>query len=421
MKIEHAGYTVTVPNLSDWHSQRAAASKHQRELMDDAARHGVITDGGGLRFEGLPLQRLRDRLLGTYSAMPEPRPLGGRPPQRKKRWLVQDVWRYGTMPMFGGNPKTGKSTLVIDLTSALLTPGRRFLDHFEVPDLAEHERDIYLINPETPVDDFEDEMEAQGLGYGSEVTVDHLEELGGAHVFDVTDPAKYDLWAHRFAFCESCDGTDDRTPFIVIVDGLTAILQAAGKGVEHYGLWYAAFRRLMRQVDVPSALVVGHNTLSGGHLMGGAEAQAGPDGLINYWSENPDRPASRRWLSVVPRMGGNPVGPLEVRLDAGRLRAVTGPGNRESAPMEPKDDTLDVALQVAAYVAEHPGAHGQELTDNVQTPSKGASLAGRARAVADGLVFEEPCNTNGCSACAAVGAKPHHRRLHYWPLADPPP
>ena len=96
------------------------------------------------------------------------------------------------------------------------------------------------------------------------LTVEHLEDAGGAQWMGLTDPDLYDLWAHRLAECNDCDGTDDWTPFAVIVDGVTAILQADGKQPEDSGLSYAAFRRLLHEIDVPNGLATAHSVLGGG-------------------------------------------------------------------------------------------------------------------------------------------------------------
>jgi len=64
-------------------------------------------------------------------------------------------------------------------------------------------------------------------------------------------------------------------------------------------------------------------------------------------------------------------------------------------------------------VREHPGADGQQLTDNVDDGGwKENNLKGRAKAVELGLIRKERC-TPGCSLCK----KSHPRRSHYWPVA----
>lgn len=390
---------------------------------------GTILGRDDEPLTGAALERVRARLLGRYADLPRPAAFSAsRRTSEAQRWLIPGLWPWGTIPMLGGNPKAGKTTLVVDLVASLAVPGRRFLGGFEAAQMTEEEREqgIWLINAETSAlaleealrPDLDVDVVHQGHTFAASqgLNIDHLEEFGGAQMFDVTDPGTYEWWAHRLIDCEWCDGSDDfPPPIVVIVDGLTAILQAAGKGVEAYGQWYAAFRRLMREVDVPNALVVGHSTLVGSHLMGGVEAQAGADGLWTYSSDNADDPGSKRRFGVRPRMGGVAVVPTEVRMVEGRLVLASNEKGGTAHVAEPSkaDEVLAIAQRHAAYVKEHPGVDGQKLTDNVDAGGwKQRSLEGRARAVELGLVREEKCG-NDCSICE----KPHHRRLHYWPPA----
>ena len=247
------------------------------------------------------------------------------------RWVIPGLWRWGHIPQLTGQPKVGKTTAVVDLTASLLIPGRRFLDHFDSAGLTQddRERGIWLINAETPPDDLNAELTDAFEGVPEEVCelldVKHLQKEGGAATFDLTEPELFDQWAYNLTSCWECDRSDDWTPSVVIVDGLTAILAAAGKGVEHYSLWYAKFRSLMTELRVPNALVVGHSTLTGNHSMGGTEALAGPDGLWTYASDNVDNPRATRRFSVTPRMGGAVVPPLRVvRNESGRLVVPSG-------------------------------------------------------------------------------------------------
>lgn len=275
------------------------------------------------------------------------------------RWVIPDLWPWGHMPMLTGQPKAGKSSAVVDLTASLLMPGRKFLDHFEPSNLTEDDRSrgIVLINAETPKDALIDEL--MGATEGDTTARQwlepiHLEESGGAATFDLTEPSLFDEWVHRLVKCNDCDRTDDWSPSVVIVDGLTAILQAAGKGVEHYGLWYAKFRLLMTELRVPNALVVGHSTLTGNHSMGGTEALAGPDGLWVYASDNVDNPRASRRLSVTPRMGGAVVPPLRVELsEAGRPVVVkSSPAKGDAEGVAKQDQSPDPQEEAEAYVRE---------------------------------------------------------------------
>lgn len=411
---------VQQATLFEW-LDRWEANPEQREAMDEWAREATILNDEGEPLAGRALQRFRDRLLQTYDDMPRlgvrRRTLGPR------RFLIPGLWPWGTIPALGGNYKAGKSTVVTDLARALVVSGYRFLDYFEPVEAGEVQQfGVVVINAETPAEDFEtalsigmttgDPGRAQGWDL---LTVEHLEDLGGAQIMDLTNPAIYDLWADRLADCNDCDGTDDWTPSVVIVDGVTAIGLAIGKEPEDYfGKWYAAFRRLLRECDVPNGLATGHSTMSGGHLMGGTGASAGPDGLWTFSADQIDKPKSARRFSVQPRMGGVPICPTRVVLNEDG-RPVVPPKQSEPDPelydQEP-DLVTAIAHRTAEYVREHPGAHGEELSQNVEDGGwKDNNLKGRGKALDLGLIRKEPCRP-GCQHCK----KSHHKRSHYYPV-----
>lgn len=368
MKIIHEGRAIAVGESEvfqpdEWSSIYDHADLGQREQMERIVREGVICDDDGEPFDAHTTKLLRTRLAAT--PRPESLPLGySRSSRQPVRWLIPGLWRWGTYPMLGGNPKAGKSTILCDLSAALTVPGRRFLDHFEPADVLTGETRygdeplplyVRVLNAENPPDAFEEELRAAGCSDRNEFfEITHLEQMGSPDSFDVTDPENYEAWVHYLTECEDCDGTDFYTPTVLLVDGLTAIL---GGDTDRYGEWYPAFRRLMREVGIPNALVTAHATLAGGHLMGGAEAQAGPDGLWAYSSSDGDNPGSQRSFSVVPRMGGTAVPPTRVhRGEDGRLGMGTAP-----APAR-EQESVDYAEQVRQRL-DAAGTSGLLTTD----------------------------------------------------------
>ncbi len=383
INLGRQSYAVRQWRLLVEDAARTGSSRGLEGLLEMALK-GVITDRRGRRLDGAALDRMRHRLLGTYDHLPQSRVFAdrlgvGSTPDR--RWLITGLLPWGTYPMLGGNPKAGKTTLVVDLVPSLIVPGRKFLDYFEVPEVPEEDfgAGLWLINAETPAEDLDGALRRElghlidGTWYPSEfVHVEHLQEdLGGPRMFDLTDPTVYDMWFHRLTECSVCDGSDFAPPFMLILDGLTAVLDGS---TARYGEWYSKFRQLMHAVDIPNALAVGHNVMSGEHLMGGVESMAGPDGLMTYSSVNPDDPVSKRRFSVRPRLGGVAIPPTEVTIsDDGRLRwnpkgkgrSPTVPSDQlapqPSAPLEPARTTRDLVVE---YVRGcNALGHGPSLTE----------------------------------------------------------
>lgn len=272
-------------------------------------------------------KRVRARLLNPNAEYErwEYRQPGVRVPEgNERRWLIPGLWPWGTTPLLTGQPKVGKSTLVADLVASLAIPGRKFLGYFEGTSLTPEEMwsgGIILISAEGAPEDYERELIRLGLSARDErqalVNLYHLEAEQLS--FDLTDPEVFEEWLIRLPVCDDCDGTDDYSPTVIVVDGITAVLQNAGKGVEHYGQWIAAFRKLQRELGTPNGLIVGHSTLSGGHALGNTEGSAQSDGLWSYSSANPDNPNAERKFKVVPRLGGVAIPPTPVKRVDGRL------------------------------------------------------------------------------------------------------
>jgi hypothetical protein len=351
--IEHEGKTFDWPDLLAWQDHFESVGVAGRERMLTLATEGEIRNEDGPVL-GADLRRTRAQLLGARPPHPEDLPWVGsrRARETETRWLIPGLWPWGHKPVLGGNPKAGKTTLIADLAVALTTPGRRFLNHFEPacipPGLEEGEWNVLVINAETPAQDFEAELWRAGLSEDASLRVDHLEEEGGPQSFDLTDPEVYELRSIQLVACEACDRTDDYPPSVVIVDGVTAILQAAGKGPEAYGAWYAQFRRLMHETGTEHALAVFHNTLSGGHPMGGVEAMSGPDGLWTLSMDDINRSDSPRRFSAVLRSVRGSVTRSRVRFnEEGRQtlippkeRGASARPTRPAAPQPPMDDRV---------------------------------------------------------------------------------
>jgi len=349
----------------------------------------------------LNAKRLRARILdpeADYGRWEERLP-GARVPNTVRRWLIPGLWPWGTTPLLTGQPKAGKSTIVADLVAALAIPDRQFLGHFEPTSFNPHENaaGITVISAEGTPEDYERELLRLGVSDDPDdtsqapVTLFHLE--ADQLSFDLTDHDVFDEWLYRLAKCNRCDGSDDMIPTVIIVDGLTAVLQNAGKGVEQYAAWIAAFRRLQHQLRTPNALVVGHSTFRGGHSLGNTEGSAQSDGLWVYLSTDPDNPAAKRKFKVTPRLGGVSIPPTRVDLVEGRLILATRDAETYGAAV-PAENTQapawnernDSEAMLIDFVAEHHAATGQWPTTS---ELRGAKVPRRRLAeVRDQLIVE---------------------------------
>lgn len=349
MKLILADGTERPLEVNAWVEKRQDATPDIRDEMEQLIMSGDLRTDAGERLDPEREKRVRRRLLGSaFEHLPELLTYGD---QRRyqssaesSRWLIPGLWRSGTIPMLGGNHKSGKTTVAADLVASLVVPDRLFLDRFG-PALWDGEMttpDVYLFNAETPSDAMNEALDDAGVTDDSTLVPVHLEEsFGGADIFDLTEQSIYDYWAEKLIYCEKCDGSDDGPPDVVIVDGLTAIL---GGETIRYAQWYAAFRRLMREIGTPNALVIGHTTMKGDHLMGGVEMLGGPDGLWTYWSADPDNPNSKRYFKVQPRLGGSVVPKTEVRMLEGRLTVLESTEETtakvEAEPVDFRSDVL---------------------------------------------------------------------------------
>jgi len=307
-------------------------------------------------------ERARLRLLepDTNLGNWESRLLGARIPEGPRRWMVRDLWPWGTTPLLSGQPKAGKTTLVAELVASIAIPGRRFLGHFDPVELTGDERSygVTIISAEGAPEDYERELIRLGIDNDARdqalVILYHLEAEGLN--FDLTDAAIFNEWLLRLAICDNCDGSDDMVPTVIIVDGITAILANAGKGVEHYSKWVAAFRRLQRELGTPNGLIVGHSTRKGDHPLGNTEGAAQSDGLWNYTAKS-SSPSALRYFEVTPRLGGTAIPKTRVdRLD-GRLQLISRANYRQDdatpAPWENSRQITDYGTRMADFIRDY--------------------------------------------------------------------
>src|SRR5690242_6956647 len=130
MKIVHEKYGEVT---GQFHQLRSELERAESRNLEALVREGVIlTDEGDLMPQSVQ-KRMRGRLLGTFgertTALDEHRRRaddGFVRSRRERRMLIPRLWTWGHIPMFGGNPKAGKTTAALDLTRSIVVPGYRF-------------------------------------------------------------------------------------------------------------------------------------------------------------------------------------------------------------------------------------------------------------------------------------------------------
>lgn len=361
-----------------WEAGRAWRGSWDSITEGEAARRRQIVTEGTILVDGERAAPVRARvekarILRTFDHVPSVYDPSDEGPVRA---YVPGLWNHGTIPMLGGPPKVGKSSFVSQLVASLVIPDRRFLDHFGPVEMNENEakRHVWLINAENPPAALHEELIRLGLEYEhaaeapfyfhpegkNSLFVDHLDALGGADVFDLSREEQHDLWEYRLLDVAG-------PPLTVIADGVTAMLNA---DTTRYGRWFAGFRKLLKALDIPNGLAVGHSGLMTGHLMQGVESMAGPDGLWRYEAREPDRyPKARRTFGFSARFYGPEMDDTTVTQDDQRmLRLVTS--QERSKPVSGNDasrrERLIARLREAGSVGilatplTGSGADGQE-------------------------------------------------------------
>ena len=331
IRVTYKGQTYAPFNHENVAHEFHSLSPENQEVLRKALAKGEILDEYGDRLGAVERRRRIADYLGTYDHLPG---VGEHPEIGPARWLIPGAFRWGSILMLGGPPKAGKSTLGVNLLAAVMNgpwEGTKFLDYFDVTSVTRSDlshRDVWYINAENPPDALEEAMLAVDLGpwlendSDSGLIVEHLEYLGGAGSFDLTDQYNYEQWEYRIGTNES------EPPLLMILDGLTAVL---GGSTARYGEWFAKLRDLAKSLKIPNVLVIAHSTLEGSHLMGGVEAQAGSDGNWNLQRTK----NGTRIFSIDARMGGVSLGGLPVRLDPdGAMRAGA---NRPAAAASPSN------------------------------------------------------------------------------------
>jgi hypothetical protein len=312
---------ANVYSFEGWAREYRGSGPERQEQMEALVSGGTVhRRRDEVVLDGRDLIVLRQRLARVMQGRDHTNYWDEQTPEAAPvRFLLDGLWPWGTCPSLAGQYGSGKTRLLVNLLRALVDPTVRFLGTFGPTTLTEEEmgRTIEYLNCETPAELFEEELRRVGLDRDSEgfwgvpgqershsIRVRHLEQEGGADIFDITDPVIFDDWVFRLTYCESCEGRDpgdDVSPVLLIVDTMTAVLGDADKDSSDYGAFIAAFHRLLRVCDIPNGLTVGHSYGTTARLLGSPENMTRQDGRWSYMSDDAENPLATRRFKVQPR------------------------------------------------------------------------------------------------------------------------
>lgn len=396
------GRYLEPPNLSKLISEEGIFLLPDGEPMNEVANRRMrAVFNREDPFDGVTDRYLDDLELGLF---PD-----------HSRDVIPGLWRWGDIPLLVGPYKAGKSTFGVELVTALVTPGMRFLDHFDATELP-MDAHVWYINAENPIESFMEALfttDAYGADYlpRRALHVEHMEALGHAALFDLTVPAHFDWWATHLAKCLDCENTGEfQVPTVVIADGVTAFLRG---DTSKYAAWYDRFRELLRYLDIPNGLAIAHSTYRGDHPMGGTEAGAGADGI---WLLNVNESRTRWMFSTQPRLGGARVDPIRVVMQDGRLSAAS----KATSAVDPATDSkpnsvraqapVPVSELVLAWVAAQNALSDEPKLDDIRRGVRGdttkVDAAVRLLVEEGRLVLREKAVRGGVSKLYRIGQSP---------------
>lgn len=319
---------------------------------------------GTLERDGKPLdlqeyQRVKRRLLAEPG--PQRSVIDPSAPEYAPRLYVPGLMSHGTSPGFVAPKGWGKTKFLCDLCAAVVVPGYRFLKHFDPVQVTdeERERDVWMVNPETPVWAVHQELLRVGLVFGYRdgvpcyLSPDHEDGQGvlivehsvetGAWEFDLTVEEQYEWWVNRVT-------SSGVPPLTLISDSITAILR---NQTQRTGEFTGRFKEFLKDADIPNGLGVLHSPM-GVNVdtpMQGLESMGQWDGVW-YGKANafPIQSHHRREFYTEPRLNDPAVKLSRIVMDDdGTLRLVPpDPSKKDDTPKADRAERLLATLGKAS-------------------------------------------------------------------------
>lgn len=261
-------------------------------------------------------------------------------PRPEVRWRIEDMWPHGGRVNLVAAPKTGKTTMVLNIARAL-TEGGDFLGTYDTEPLPDNDE-----QPTMVIFDFE-MTEGQILDWYESHALEHPERIeivplrGFASQFDFLTPETRDKLVAKYAGAHT-----------YVLDPIGPVLSALGleensnSEVQRLLTGWDEFVRLLGGEESMVVVHAGHN----GERARGASAFLGSGDAIWTMVRDADDESDTRFLKAIGR--GVELADTELVYEPARHRLTLGSASRSQARAHRK------AAAEAPYVLEALGRYG---------------------------------------------------------------
>jgi hypothetical protein len=314
------------------------------------------------QIDHLELLTLRERLARPRAVVP---------------WRIARLQAVGHRVLLAAQFKAGKTTLVANLTRSLLD-GDAFLDTYDV---AAIDGVLALFDFEMSMTQLDDWYRDQKIRNDDRLLM--IPMRGAASSFNIIDPEVRRHWV---------DHLKTRGAKYLVLDCLRPALDALGlKEQTEAGLFLTALDVLLREADIPEALVIQHMGHKNERARGDSRLLDWPDVGWTLVRESEDDPASVRFIRAYGRDVDVPETQLAYNPVTRRL-AVEGGGSRADAKVAA---ALADICQFVALAEKRPSGNTIEKAVKLHSHTQKAIRKALRDGVASRVLVAEPGRNGG--------------------------
>lgn len=314
-------------------------------------------------------------------------------PRKETVWRIDQLQRAGHRVFFTAQFKAGKTTLAANLVRSVLD-GDQFLDTFKTTVI---DGTLALFDFEMDGDQLDDWYRDQKIQHDDRLVVFPMR--GAATLFNILDKDVLHYWVELLKA---------RGVKYLILDCLRPVLDALGLN-EHteVGLFLTPFDALLREANIPEAVVVQHMGHQGERARGDSRQLDWPDATWKMTREKAKDgevdPAAPRFFSAYGRDVDVPETQLVYDAKTRRLALlVSGDGQGSSRADAKSRAAMDAIYQFVSTAEDAPS--GVEIQKAVMP--RGHTQANVREALRDAVtsgVLVEGKGKNGGKAYSAAG------------------